>query len=463
MYRIFKIFGVLFIFTSVLFLSGCGIKSSPEAYKIDLEVWGVFDDSDAYADIIGEYAKLNPYVETITYRKLQPETYKEELLNALAAGKGPDVFMIRNSWVPSFQDKISPAPERMTEKDFKDAFVDVAAYDFIGSDKKIYGAPLSVDSLALYYNKDLFNAAGIATPPATWEEAAQDVSQLTQVDQTGNIRQSGIALGTAQNINRSTDILGAMMFQLGSTLADPQSGRINLTEEAALGAADFYTQFSRIDSPYYTWNPRQHYSIDAFYEGTLGMMVNYSWQYPVIKQKNAKLNIGIAPLPQFAKAATKSNYANYWGYAVTRNKEYVATGQNAAPVDKDKQNAARIHEAWQFLRYFAYPHPEKMVTLENALSGTTKDFPLTFDPAERYLEKTKKPAARRDLIEKQKTNTVLAPFATGNLIAKNWHQSNPEQIETILAETIDSIARGEKASFDALGLAANRINLLLKP
>ena len=41
----------------------------------------------------------------------------------------------------------------------------MVATDFMGPDKKIYGAPLSVDSLALYYNKDIFTAAGINEIP----------------------------------------------------------------------------------------------------------------------------------------------------------------------------------------------------------------------------------------------------------------------------------------------------------
>ena len=155
---------VLFGLSLVFFLGGCGLKgSAPEGYKVDLEVWGVFDDSDAYQEIFSAYKEINPYVGEIRYRKLQPENYEEELLQAMAANKGPDIFMIRNAWVKDFQDKIEPAPENYSEKTYRDAFVDVAADDFIGEDQKIYGVPLSVDSLALYYNKDLFNAAGIAT------------------------------------------------------------------------------------------------------------------------------------------------------------------------------------------------------------------------------------------------------------------------------------------------------------
>ena len=458
-----KYFLMTFLVLGALSLSGCGFKTTaPEGYQVDLEVWGTFDDSDAYADLFGEYRKINPYVHSITYRKLPVETYKEDLLNALAAGKGPDIFMIRNAWRGAFEDKTAPAPDiLMNEKQYRDTFVDVASSDFIGKDNKIYGVPLSVDSLALYYNKDIFNAAGIAKPPATWEELLTDVSRLNRIDRLGNVTESGIALGTAYNINRSTDILTALMLQLGSGITDQSQARIDFSDDRSQKALEFYAQFARIGSSFYSWNPRLHYSLDAFYEGTLGMMVNYSWQYATIRQKNAKLNIGIAPLPQFA-GTTPSNFANYWGYAVAKNKEYQPPQGQAAnvAVDLQKQNFLRVHEAWQLLKFLTFPQQNKTVTLLNGISGTSKAFPVSIDPAEAYLKKTMKPAARRDLVEQQKNDIVLAPFVAGNLIAKNWYQGNPEAVETIFGEMIDSVNRGEKNSYDALSTAANRVNIL---
>lgn len=449
-----------------LLLSGCGFKDkAPEQYRVTLEVWGVFDDSDAYVDILSEYRKINPYVGEINYRKMPLETYKEDLLNALAAGKGPDIFMIRNSWRGAFQDKIVPAPETMlTEKQYRDAFVDVAATDFVDQGK-VYGAPLSVDSLALYYNKDLFNAAGIAEPPATWEELLGTLQKLNRIDEFGNIVQSAVALGTAYNINRSTDILSALMLQMRAGISQPSSpGRFEFTDENSRKALEFYTQFARIGSSFYSWNPRLHYSIDSFYEGTLGMMINYSWQYPTIKQKNAKLNFGIAPLPQFA-GTQPENIANYWGFAVSKNKA-TATGPAAnqsakkTALDPEKENFLRIHEAWQFLNFMTLPHPGNKVTLVNGLAGTTKDFTIGSDPAKKYLERTDKPAARRDLIEAQKNDVVLSPFAWGNLIARNWYQGNPEGVEAIFAEMISAVNNGEKAVYDALDTGTKRINVL---
>lgn len=444
-----------------LLFSGCGFKSTaPETYQVRLEVWGIFD-SDVYTEIFGEYRKINPYIGEITYRKLPIETYKEDILNALAAGNGPDIFMIRNAWRGAFEDKIVSAPEYLiSEKQYRDAFVDVVASDFI-KDGKIYAAPLSVDSLALYYNKDLFNAAGISRPPVTWEELLGSVRKLNRINQFGVIDQSAIALGTARNINRSTDILQALLFQMGSGIGERGQGRVNFSDENSRKALEFYTQFANISSGFYSWNPRLHYSIDAFSENTLGMMINYSWKYAEIKQKNAKLNFGTAPLPQFSGTAPV-NFPNYWGFAVAKNKviEDSQTQTAAVKPDLEKQNYLRVHEAWQFINYMTLPHPDNTVTLQNGIAGTTKSLPLSFDPTKRYLETTNQPAARRDLVEWQKQNVILAPFATGNLIARNWYQGNPEAVETIFAEMIDSVNNKQQSTYEALTAATNRVNLV---
>lgn len=432
-------------------LSGCGEAEAPP-YAITLEVWGTFDDSDAFNQVVADYRKINPYVKEIKYRKLAPETYKEDLLSAMAAGNGPDIFMLRNTWLSNFSDKSVPSPAGFfTEKTVRDVFVDVVAEDFLNPEKQVMAVPLSVDSLALYYNKDIFNAAGISAPPKTWEELVSMVPLLVRQDEFGNINQAAIALGTGENVNRSSDILLTLMMQYGGSITEARFG-----EQSGQQALDFYTSFARLGLPTYTWNLRQHFSIDAFYEGTLGMMINYSYHYPTIRQKNAKLNFAVAPLPQWQDQAPV-NFANYWGFAVTKNKSQVIDpSKPELTLSADNYQKARIHESWQLLSYLTLPHPNGTLRLTNALSGKTADFPLSIDPAKKYLEITKKPAARRDLIDAQKGDVILSPFVQGNLIAKSWKPGNTEQVESLLVDAISTVARGERNVNDALSILDSR-------
>lgn len=434
-----------------LSLSGCGLRTSETKYRMNLEVWGVFDDSDAFQQVIGKYKEMNTNVGEISYRKFNVDTYRQDLLDALAAGNGPDIFLVRNSWTPAFADKIVTAPEGMIdERTYRNAFVDTVGDDFVATDGKILGVALSADSLALYYNEDILSSVGIARPPVTWDEFQDDVRLLTRINSFGEITQSGVALGTSANINRSTDVLSALLLQNGVLVPRGGSNDLRLTGAPGVNALSFYTGFANPTSSLYTWNPVMHYSIDAFYEGTAAMMINYSWHYDTIKRKNSKLNFGVAPLPQ-PLGAQPFNFPNYWGFSVAKNKTAPAGTQDVALYSK-----ARIFEAWQFLKYVAFPNGGT-VTLQNALTGNTRDFPTTFDPAESYLAKTKRPAARRDLIEKQKTDPILGPFADGNLIARSWKQADPESIEKILGDMIRSVNLGEANIPQALATAESRI------
>lgn len=428
-----------------LFMGGCGTQKSA-TYKAELEIWGSFDDNDDFSEIISEYKKINPFIGDIIYKKVPIDSYESELINAMASGNGPDIFLVNNAWMPRYEDKVSPAPEYViNEKEFQANFVDVVSADFIGKQKEVYGTPLSVDSLALYYNKEMFNTAGISAPPTTWSEVLADSKKITKVDDVGEIKKSGIALGTAENINRSTDIIDVLLFQNGATMPDKMNPEFNPDYAIGKNVLEFYTQFSRFSSPAYTWNKRMHYSIDSFYEGDLSMMINYSWHINTIKNKNAKLDFGIVPIPQIS-SEKPANYANYWSFVVNKNKQIKQIEGESIIT-----NEIRVHEAWQFLKFLTFKNDGKF-SIINYKTKNKKEFIATIDPASLYLEKTSKPAARRDLIEKQKDDPILGSFAYGNLIAKSWYKKNSNMIENVWAKAIEDVNNGNATNEQAFRL-----------
>ncbi|MDP1834181.1 MAG: extracellular solute-binding protein [Candidatus Moranbacteria bacterium] len=443
----------------ILVLSGCGLKqANPKQYTLNLEVWGLFDDTDVFRDIFDAYAKTNPNIGTITYKKLSPDTYKKDLVDALASDQGPDIFLIHNDWLPGFENRTYPAPpEVLNEQKFRDNFVDVAIQDFII--QGLVGAvPLTVDSLGLYYNKDLFNEAGITSPPRNWVEFIEAAKKMTKIDAQGQIVQSGAAMGTAANINRTTDILNLLMLQSGTEMVDTVDRKAKFDQYASQGdsnvspgenALNFYTQFADSGSAVvpYTWNPRMHYSIDAFSEGTVGMMFNYSWQMDILASKAPKLNYAVAPVPQFTNSP-QANFSNYWGYAVAKKRTPDTRGTDPANVAM-VTNDVRAAEAWNFLNF--------LTTRPVQVAGAAP----AFDPAIDYLTKTNKPAARRDLIEKQKADVRLGAFVQGNLIAKDWYRSDPDAIETLFYQMIDQINRGQISARDAIKAAAVSVTQIM--
>ncbi len=406
-----------------------GIKKDGDSRPITLEFWSVYDKIDVYDELIEKYQKENEYV-TIKYYKKSFDDYENELINALAAGKGPDIFSIHNTWLPKYKDKITPMPqteEFLSLKNFQNIFVDVVYQDFVNDDK-IYAIPFYVDTLALYYNKDFFNSAGIPFPPTTWSEFLNDVEKLTKKDKWGNIERSGATIGTAENINRSTDILTLLMLQSGAkmineTRTEAIFNRATYLEEELFNPGEnalrFYTDFSNPIKQVYCWNRQMPYSLDAFYQGKAAMMINYSYHIDTIKAGSPYLNFDVASVPQIENREFDVNYANYWAQVVSRN----------------SQNSK---EAWKFLLFLAGKE-----NLKN------------------YLEKTKRPISRRDLLDWQKSNSDLTVFANQSLSARSWYQIDNQAIEKIFANMVESVVLGEEIIKGAINKAANQVSVLL--
>jgi multiple sugar transport system substrate-binding protein len=476
----------LVLLLSLVFLSGCG--TTTPSYEVRLEVWGLFDDSDVMAKAISEYQRRNPRVKDIVYKKLMVDSYENELLDALATGNGPDIFLIHDTWIPKHSDKLAPSPidnlsanqaPILTPKQVQDQFVDVVSSDFVSSEK-IYALPLSVDSLALYYNKDLLNQAGISTPPATWLDFDEAVKKITRIDSFGNITLSGAAMGMSSDtspgtgkINRATDILTLLMLQSGTEMISPKTGQAGFADfpdahsgnEIAPGesALAYYTKFANHLKAEYSWNSLQHNSKDSFIEGKTAMMLNYSWLIPQIQQRAPKLNFGIARVPQNKDRSGNGidvDFANYWGFAVSKNKaqnqDYVAEAkQNKHTYATDEQ---RIAEAWKFVRFLTMP----ATFSQNLPVAPQNQESADFDPAASYIENQKKPAARRDVIEKQKSDILLGAFAAGNLIAKSWAQPDNLAIEKIFDEMIDNVVLKNKNIHESIEQAQNSVNVLMR-
>lgn len=487
-----KKISVIFSFAliiSMMVLSGCGCApSSTSSYEVRLEVWGLFDDSDMMAKAIAEYQKRNPRVKEIIYKKLTVDTYENDLMDALATGNGPDIFLIHNTWLTKHADKLAPAPVDnlsanktpiLTPIQVHDQFTDVVSSDFV-SGGKVFALPLSADSLSLYYNKDLLNQAGIATPPATWLDFDDAVKKITRVDSLGNINPSGAAMGMSSDtspgtgkINRATDILTLLMMQSGAEMISSQSKQAAFSEftNATYGgemspgesALAYYTKFSNPSKAEYSWNSQQHNSVDAFIEGKTAMMLNYSWLIPKIQSKAPKLNLGIARVPQNKDKSGNGvdiDFANYWAYAVSKNKaqnqEFVAEAQqNRHTYATDDQ---RVAESWKFIRFLTMS-PAFSQDLPVPPAGTES---ANFDPAAEYVTNLSKPAARRDLIDKQKSDILLSPFAAGNLIAKSWAQPDNLGVEKIFDDMIDNVVLKGMRIHDAMQQAQNSVSVLMK-
>ncbi len=396
--------------------------------RVTLEFWGLFDDLTIWQPIFDAYRKNNNSA-SFNYVQMNPDTYEKDLVEALASGKHPDIIMFRSSWLPKHGNKISPLPETaMTLRNFGEAFPDVATIDFV-SQNKIYALPVWTDVLAMFYNKDLFNTAGIAVPPKTWDDFVKVVLKLSVKDKFGNLTKSGAAIGAASNVNNAADILSLLMLQAGTKMISDDGTEAAFDRPITVGSSTykpgesalrFYTDFVSSKSNAYTWNDKLPNSFDAFTSGQTAIIFDYAVNIPRLKQKAPNLRLGIAPVPQLADAAKVVNYADFWGYSV--------------PLASKNPSAA-----WDFLIFL-----------------TSKDINKYFSNA------VFRPASRRDVLAEEQSLPDLGVFANSILSATNWYRVDPAAIDNIFKDMINSVVLGNAKPTDAASEAAAKITSLMR-
>lgn len=449
---------ILGLLIAVVTTAGFGCKTvskdvQQKMQPVTLNYWRVWDGPDDFDPLIQAYQAMHPFI-TINYRKLTYDEYEQALLDALAEDRGPDIFSIQNTWVKKYQTKISPMPETIsmvypivkgtikketipelrttksiTVADVKNNFVDTVYTDVVFPENgvnKIYGLPLSVDTLGMYYNKDLLNNAGIAELPLFWnKDFQQDVKKLTKQDLKGDLIQSGVALGGSQNIERSADVVAALMMQNGAQMMDGTTVTFNVIPpifrergyNPGMEAVRFYSDFANPSKEVYTWNNQLDNSLKRFIDGKLAIFFGYSYHLPIIQAQAPKLNFAIAKFPQIEGNPTEANVANYWVETVSNKSKYK-------------------NEAWDFIQFM-----------------TTKP-----DQVKKYLDKTKHPTALRSLIPEQVNNDDLKVFANQLLIAKSWYQGKDfPSAEKAMNEMVDAVIANPERLEDAVNVAAGRI------
>lgn len=436
--------------------AGCGGPSAAETAANDpvtLTIWRVFDTDDTLNAAMKAYQEIHKNV-SFEYRTLRFEEYQDELLRAFAEGTGPDIFSIHNTWIGEYEPLILPLPTTLTipysevrgtlkketvvtlreepsitQRQLRADYVDAVAADVIRSYQpnareeavdRIFGLPLSVDTLALFYNTDLFNTAGIAEPPKTWTQFQEDVAKLTTVGPNNAVVQSGAAIGGSRNVERSFDVLSLLMMQNGTEMTDARGSATFASEadDGSIPGADavrFYAEFASPLKDVYTWNAEQPGSFDAFTSGKTAMFLGYSYHLPLIRARAPKLNFAVSAVPQIADGRTV-NYANYW-------------------VETVAKSTPSANWAWDFIQFAA-----------------------DADQVGSYLEAANKPTALRSLINAQIEDDDLSVFAGQLLTSKSWYLGgDAAAAETAFLDLIDATIAGNELE-RSIREAQNKVN-----
>lgn len=430
------------LLVALMVLPGC-LRKKASSGPVDLTFYGL-DDSDALDPIISQYREKRSNVR-IKYKKFaDPVAFENLLVNEIAEGEGPDIFYIGNTWLPRHTKKMVPlASETLTPANFSETFVNVTAEDFIQPDpadgnRKIYALPLFVDTLALYYNKEHFEQKlpERGKPANNWDALKEDANKMREQSEDGKLERGAIALGRSDNIALAPDIFYNFLLQAGVDFYDKEFKQVQMAG-AGQEYFDYFVSFAVPQNKNYSWSTelappeRPLAEVEAFLAGKVSAILAYSDFYPRLENeiKNVrtrnpavvdKNDVGVARIPQIA--ADEADFrvlANYYGLAVSRNSK-------------------NPKAAWDFVQFAA----------GKASSQT-------------YHSKTKKPAARRDLIEDQKKEPVTEIFVSQVGYASSFRLYSKDRFDRILKDAM-AAASGGQTPRQALSEAQNKMNDLLK-
>lgn len=312
--RIIRVSAVAAAATAVLTLAACGGGSSAggssggNTSSATITYWA----SNQGASLQADYNVLNPELakfkkETGITVKLQVIGWADLLNRILAAttsGQGPDVVNIGNTWSASLQATGAFLPfnsSTFSQVGGESKFLTSAVGSTGAAGKPPTAVPLYSLAYAMYYNKAMFQAAGIASPPTTWSELVADGKKLTHGSQYG-LAVEGASI--PENIHN----VFILSKQMGGSFFD-SAGNPTFTTPQNVAAVQQWVNFMGAD---HIVNPGdaeydQNQSLSDFAKGKDAMIMWQAAGTALQADGMAKDAYGTAPVPVESGTPSSSN------------------------------------------------------------------------------------------------------------------------------------------------------------
>jgi multiple sugar transport system substrate-binding protein len=347
--------------------SAAGYTGPPVTIKYS--IWGDPQEITNQKAIADAFHAANPNI-TVDVDVSDWDAYWTKLQTGLAGGAAPDVFAMDGPLFPDYQarDVLLDLKPYIDKSGYDlTQLADQGVADFTTSDGGQYGLPRDLNTIVLYYNKDMFDAAGIPYPDDTWDWAklTEVAKQLTKPDGNGD----GVAdqwgfyteTGDMENFWLST------VWQNGGDVLAPDGKSTVLGTDQAAGGIQFVQDLIWKDKVM----PDPAISAttgDAFEQKQAAMEANGSWLVPTFQA--ADINLGIAPLPK--GPAGRFTSVNPTGAVVYKGSK--------AP-----------DAAWEFAKYLASPPAQEQLMQLKASLPVSKEvlagpYSTSFDGAKVFAD-----------------------------------------------------------------------------
>lgn len=388
-------------------LEACGGTSSAgnSSGPITLTLWDYFNPAGkGYLGLISGYMKANPNIK-IQRTVIPFADLKQKIIQGAASRQLPDIVVIDNPDHSAFSDMgiLADITTQVTAWGQADQY-------FPGPWKsttwkgKNYGIPNNSNCLALYYNKDMFKAAGL-TPPTNWDELHNAARKLTK---------NGV-YGFSMSLIKSEE----GTFQFLPFLWEAGADLNTLNSTAGVSALQYLVSFVKeglLSAESLNWT--QQDAITQFIAQKAAMCMNGPWNLPPVQQ-GAKFSWGVVPLPQGQQAASILGGEN-WAITVT---------------------SKHVPEAWNFLQW-----TQQATQLKS------------------YIEQDDRLPSRQDLANDPyfHQDPNVAVFITALQAARpRAYGPNYPKISNAVQQAFQSAISGQMSAANALNQAAQTINPLL--
>ena len=411
------IFGIL-VFSGAIPI---GNSDTPGALG-SVTLWGTIK-SELILSALEEFNTANTAF-AVKYEEKSPETFDQDLLEALAAGRGPDLFLLPDYLAFHYQNKILAIPyENFSVASFKKNFA--GAGEVFLTSRGILALPLFIDPLVMYYNRSILDASAIANPPVYWDEVLSMVPVITKKSEANILSRSAIALGQFANVAHAKDIIAALFMQVGNPIVAEKDGAFfsALNENSYIynlpKVVKFYTSFADPLASVYSWNRSFANSSDAFSSENLAFYFGFGSELRSLINKNPNQNFLPAPIPQLKDAKFKLTSARVVGLAISQSSKNLGTAALASNRLANGDFTGKLAAA------------------------------LLVAPA------------RRDLLSAPPNDAYSPVFYSSALFARSWLDPSPKDTDNIFRTLIERVLSNSLSPESALADADTKMNLLL--
>ncbi|WP_042357208.1 ABC transporter substrate-binding protein [Bacillus rubiinfantis] len=377
-------------------LAGCSSdkeKSSSDGGKTEkITYWAPFSGADGprMKKIVENYNKSQSKYNVDFQIVPQTDYYKTVDLAFSGQKNGPDVLVMHTDQLKNYADKnlLKDLTDTVAKTGVKEADYSETAWKAGDIGGKHYSIPLDIHPLVLYYNKDLFKAAGLdpEKPPTNREEFVDYAKKLT--DSAKN--QYGFVVPT---LWPNQFIFPTLLFQNGGELM--KDGKPTYNSPEAVEALTFYRDLITKEkvSPK---NVQQDGEVTLFLQGKNAMHLNGPWMME--QWDKAGINYGVAAVPQLG----------------TKQQAVYANGHNFV-IPASVTDTKKLDGITDFLKYVAEN------TMEWAKSGQAPASKAIYEQNEEFKSMKQQPIVASEF-EYAKFAPVIANW--GQLSEPLWAEIN---------------------------------------